>query len=134
MRDVPAEAARAEITTCSVCKEAVERHTEATCNTCGEVYHLNQRTDLPGKDCGQVWISEEHLALEFTCNTCLNPSEPGTVLDEIVDLAEAAAATGLSEEALREAAEQGRVPSRTLAGGVLIFQRSDLRAFTQAQR
>jgi hypothetical protein len=133
MRGVPAEAVRAEIITCTVCNEAVEPHTEATCNTCGKVYHLNQRTDLPGRDCGQVWISDEHLALEFTCDTCLNPSEPRTVLDEIVDLTEAAAATGLSEATLREAAERGQLSSRTLAGGILIFQRGDLQAFSQAR-
>ena len=43
---------------CSVCNEPLEAHTEAYCDACGLPYHLNQRTDLPGKDCGDVWINE----------------------------------------------------------------------------
>ena len=123
-----------EILVCSVCSDAVESHTEAMCNRCGAIFHLNQRTDLPGKDCGEVWINEEHLALEFACNTCLKPAEERAGLEEIVDLAEAAAATGLSEDALRAAAASGQLPSKSIAGGVLIFQRKDLRAFVEGRR
>jgi hypothetical protein len=117
-----------------VCREAVEQHTEAICSSCGEIYHLNQRTDLPGKDCGQVWINEEHLALEFACDTCLNPPAPETALSQILDLGEAAAETGLPEETLRSAASSGQLPSRTMSGGVLIFQRSDLVAFAEGRK
>lgn len=117
---------------CSVCSEALEPHTEATCNNCGQLYHLNHRLDLPGKDCGQVWINEDHLALEFACNTCLHP-EPGS-LQDVLDLAEAAAAAGTTEAALSAAADAGRVPHRRTAGGIYLFQRSDLAPFRQGRR
>ena len=42
------------------------------------------RTDIPGKDCGQVWINEDHLALEFACDLCLHPPQ-ASGLDEILD-------------------------------------------------
>lgn len=114
---------------CSVCGEPLEPHTEATCDNCGQLYHLNQRTDLPGKDCGQVWINEEHLALEFACDSCLNPSPaPEIDLDDILDVAEAAAAAGVPEEALLAAAERGEVRHRRTGSGTYLFQRRDLDA------
>jgi hypothetical protein len=114
---------------CTVCEEATEPHTEAVCNGCGEIYHLNQRADLPGKDCGEVWINEDHQALEFACNRCLHPEEAPANLDDILDLAEAALAVGLSEEALLLGVEQGRLRSKRFAGGALIFERRDVVEF-----
>ncbi|HMO55357.1 MAG TPA: hypothetical protein PJ994_12690, partial [Tepidiformaceae bacterium] len=73
---------------CYVCTLVVESHMEAYCNTCGNLYHLNSRADLPGDDCGQVWINEEHLSLQFACNTCLTPAPAN--IDDVVDLLEAA--------------------------------------------
>ncbi|HMO97199.1 MAG TPA: hypothetical protein PKD27_13875, partial [Tepidiformaceae bacterium] len=73
---------------CYVCTLVVESHMEAYCNTCGNLYHLNSRADLPGDDCGQVWINEEHLSLQFACNTCLTPPAPANI-DDVVDLLEA---------------------------------------------
>src|SRR5437868_314612 len=102
---------------CCVCGDAVEAHTEAVCNSCGRTYHLNQRLDLPGKDCGEVWINEEHFALEFGCNLCLHP-EPEAVegsLDEVLDSGEAAAAAGVPEHDLVAAAEAGRLRHRRTA-------------------
>ncbi len=60
---------------CVVCGEAVNEKTSSICNLCGERFHLNQRNDLPGKDCGAVWINDQYLALEFACQRCLNASE-----------------------------------------------------------
>ena len=56
---------------CSICAEPVEPHTESYCNRCGRLFHLNQREDLPGRDCGTVSLSEAHLALVFMCGECL---------------------------------------------------------------
>jgi hypothetical protein len=47
----------------------------AECNWCGARYHLNQRNDAPGKDCGRVWVDEQYLALQFACDTCLRDAE-----------------------------------------------------------
>lgn len=113
---------------CWVCGEHVEPHTEAFCGQCGRAYHLNQRTDMPGKDCGQVWINEDHLALEFACDRCLHP-EPEVVaadLAQILDIAEAALAAGLAEAVLAAAAEAGSLRHRRTAGGVYLFERRDV--------
>ncbi len=119
------------ITTCIVCAETVEPHTEAFCGQCGALYHLNQRADRPGKDCGQVWINEEHLALEFACDSCLNPSPPQANLDDILDLDEAAVAAGTSASSLAAAADRGELRHRKTSGGVYLFERRDLAAFAE---
>ena len=60
-----------EALTCVVCGEAVGAPLSAECNWCDGRYHLNQRNDIEAKDCGQVWIDEQFLALQFACNNCL---------------------------------------------------------------
>lgn len=87
---------------------------------------------MPGKDCGEVWINEEHLGLEFACNTCLHPEEANR-LDDILELAEAAEASGLSEAALESAVVAGSLRARRLGSGTLIFQRSDILAYISRQ-
>ena len=121
---------------CSVCGEELEAYLEAWCNACGLPYHLNQRSDLPGKDCGQVWINEEFLALEFACDTCLNPPRPAIegALDDVIDVGEAAASTGLSEADLVRAADGGEVRHRKTASGVYLFQRGDIVEFAQGRK
>jgi hypothetical protein len=44
----------------------------AECNWCDQRYHLNQRNDVEAPDCGQVWIDEQFLALQFACSNCFN--------------------------------------------------------------
>lgn len=63
--------------TCAVCGEDVPAPMTAECNWCGQPYHLNQRNDVEGKDCGRVWIDEQYLALQFACDTCLGKSDEG---------------------------------------------------------
>lgn len=58
--------------TCSVCGEPAPIAMTAACNWCDQRYHLNQRNDIEGKDCGAVWIDEQYMALQFACNTCLS--------------------------------------------------------------
>ncbi|MBI5289977.1 MAG: hypothetical protein HY873_13470 [Chloroflexi bacterium] len=62
---------------CAVCGEAAPAPMTAECNWCDQRYHLNQRNDVEGKDCGQVWIDEQYMALQFACNTCLK-GDPST--------------------------------------------------------
>ena len=109
---------------CLVCDEPLTKTTEAWCGQCGGSYHLNQRADLPGKDCGDVWINEETLALDFSCNRCLNPPTLG--LDDVLDLEEAADAAGTSPETLARAADAGLVAHRKTGRGVYLFVRKDL--------
>lgn len=111
---------------CVVCAEVLTSTTEAYCMQCGQPYHLSQRTDVPERDCGQVWVNEEHLSLEFACDVCLAPSEAAAGLDDVLDLEEAAAAAGLTPGALEAAATAGQVPHRKTSGGVLLFLRRDV--------
>lgn len=119
---------------CSICTEPVEPHTESYCNACGRLFHLNQREDLPGRDCGTVSLSETHLALVFMCNACLEASAPASpTLEAVLDLSEAALATGMSEPELAEAATAGQVPHRRTAGGALLFEREVVEALLRAR-
>ena len=43
----------------------------AVCGACGGRYHVVVRTDLPGKDCGDVSLNETYLALQYACFNCL---------------------------------------------------------------
>ena len=56
---------------CIVCGQQALQGAAAICNSCGETYHLVLTQDGEGKDCGDVWLNEEVLALEFACATCL---------------------------------------------------------------
>ena len=120
---------------CSICAEPVEPHTESYCNACGRLFHLNQREDLPGRDCGTVSLSEMHLALVFMCSACLEETaEPvAPTLEAVLDLSEAALATGLSEGELAEAAAAGQVSHRRTAGGSLLFDREAVEALLRTR-
>jgi len=121
-----------KLISCSVCGGEIAPHMEAFCNNCAKPYHLNQRADMPGDDCGQVWISEEHLSLEFACNVCLNPAPAS--LDDVLDMAEAALLVSLSEDAIAAAAEGGMIRHRRTSSGVYLFQRVDLLAYLEGRR
>ncbi len=56
---------------CRACGEPLGDTDFATCNNCHERYHLRLRNDSDGKDCGEVWINEQYLSLEFACFPCL---------------------------------------------------------------
>jgi hypothetical protein len=57
--------------TCHVCRDPIADDNAALCNTCGNPFHLRLRNDAEGRDCGEVWINEQYLSLEFACNECL---------------------------------------------------------------
>ena len=65
-----------ESESCVVCGEAANERNASICNACGERFHLNQRNDTDGRDCGAVWINEQYLALEFACQRCLDQEVP----------------------------------------------------------
>ena len=62
--------------TCAVCSEPVEEAASALCGVCDRRFHLNQRNDVDGKDCGEVWIDDQYLSLRFACFTCLGHATP----------------------------------------------------------
>lgn len=57
---------------CVVCGDEVTPAMSASCNWCSGRFHLNQRNDVEAKDCGEVWIDEQFLALQFACAACLS--------------------------------------------------------------
>ena len=57
--------------TCHVCGDALPDDNAAVCNSCANPFHLRLRNDAEGRDCGDVWINEQFLSLEFACFTCL---------------------------------------------------------------
>ena len=119
---------------CAICAGPVEPHTESYCDDCGRLFHLNQREDLPGKDCGTVALSETHLALVFTCDACLEPSAPASpALEAVLDLAEAALAAGMGEDELAAAATAGAIPHRRTAGGAFLFEREAVETLLRAR-
>ena len=56
---------------CAVCGEPLQEAESALCGQCDRRFHLNQRNDIDGKDCGAVWIDEQYLSLRFACFNCL---------------------------------------------------------------
>ncbi len=56
---------------CAVCAEPVQAGASALCNQCAEPYHLVLTNDADGKNCGEVWLNEEFMTLEFGCARCL---------------------------------------------------------------
>ena len=67
-------------TVCPVCEEALGPPNVATCMGCQRDFHLQMRTDVPGKDCGDAWLHEFHMHLVFGCRECVEAGafvEPG---------------------------------------------------------
>ena len=62
----------ADAQACTVCGEPGNDRTLSVCHRCDETFHLNERSDQDAKDCGQVWIDEQYLALRFGCQRCLD--------------------------------------------------------------
>ena len=56
---------------CAVCGEAVDDANSTDCGVCRRRFHLVMTEERAGKDCGEVWIDEELLALQFACARCL---------------------------------------------------------------
>ena len=59
---------------CRVCDEVLDPRASADCYRCGARFHL-VLTQGEGRDCGQVWLDEAILALQFACDGCLLPEE-----------------------------------------------------------
>jgi hypothetical protein len=70
------------MTACHICCDPTDAANSAVCNTCGERFHLRLRNDAEGKDCGEVSINEQFLALEFACFTCLGQDSSSAEVGE----------------------------------------------------
>jgi hypothetical protein len=67
---------------CIVCGEFGTESTLSTCHVCGQEFHLNERNDQEGRDCGQVWIDEQYMALRFACQRCLDGEASSSPTEE----------------------------------------------------
>lgn len=56
---------------CSVCGDPAGPEARSDCYRCGEYFHLRLTTTATGPDCGDVWIDDEVMALQFACRNCL---------------------------------------------------------------
>lgn len=56
---------------CTICADPVVEGASALCHQCGQRYHLVLTNKGDGKDCGEVWLNEDFLALEFGCARCV---------------------------------------------------------------
>ncbi len=63
---------------CTVCGEPADEDASQLCNNCDGRFHLRLRDGDDGKDCGEVWINERYMSLEFACFTCLGNGPPST--------------------------------------------------------
>lgn len=57
---------------CVVCDEPAPPDGRSDCYICGEFFCLRLTTTATGPDCGDVWIDDEVMALQFACRTCLD--------------------------------------------------------------
>ena len=68
------------VETCVVCGEAVDETNSAVCHGCNRRYHLVLRQGAQGKDCGDVWINEAFMSLQFACFNCLRGAGANSAL------------------------------------------------------
>ena len=61
----------ADISSCAVCGHPLRPDAQADCYSCGQYFHLGLTANSDVEDCGQVWLDDEVLALQFACNRCL---------------------------------------------------------------
>lgn len=62
---------------CQICDEPLGEHETADCYLCGKLFHLQMLQTADGPDCGDVWIDDEVLALQFACSNCLEAHAAG---------------------------------------------------------
>ncbi|MCY3567173.1 MAG: hypothetical protein OXH38_00990 [Chloroflexi bacterium] len=60
-----------ELPACVVCDQPAAPEARSDCYRCGEYFHLRLTTTATGPDCGDVWIDDEVMALQFACHNCL---------------------------------------------------------------
>ena len=62
---------------CHICHDPLSEDASTLCNQCHRPFHLRLRNDTDHKDCGDVWINEDYLSLEFACFECLGVASAG---------------------------------------------------------
>jgi hypothetical protein len=69
-------------TGCAVCGQAEpDARLLQNCFECGNPFHLNPRTDVAGKDCGDAWIGES-LGVEYYCQTCIDAMQAHSMMPQ----------------------------------------------------
>ena len=70
---------------CAVCGRPLRPDAQADCYSCGQYFHLGLTANSDVEDCGQVWLDDEVLALQFACNRCLEAQNDATPSDAAED-------------------------------------------------
>jgi len=70
-----------EAMVCAVCGEPADEDSSRLCNNCDGRFHLRLIEGDDARDCGEVWINERYMSLEFACNTCLGNGPTATAAE-----------------------------------------------------
>ena len=97
---------------CCVCDEPAGPDARSDCYRCGEYFHLRLTTTATGPDCGDVWIDDEVVALQFACRNCLDEQTGGNADEEAQ---EASSQSDEASERPRSQRAAGGVTARDLA-------------------
>lgn len=63
---------------CHVCSAPADDTNSAICHGCDQRFHLRLRDDSDGPECGEVWINEQFLSMEFACRICIGSTREGS--------------------------------------------------------
>lgn len=58
-------------TNCRVCGLPLAGRGVALCHSCHQPFHLAAEEASSDSDCGEVWVNDRYLTLEFACDVCL---------------------------------------------------------------
>jgi hypothetical protein len=117
--------------TCVICNKPTGDETTAHCTFCAKPFHLSMRNDITIDECGEVWINDVHLGLEFACRSCLEGAneEDG----ELVGLRGASDALHIDIPEVEQWIGQGRLLPVTMEKPYR-FRRSDIEALVNFMR
>ena len=105
---------------CHLCNEPMGEHETADCYVCGELFHLQMLETSQGRDCGDVWIDDEVLALQFACNRCIKQhagERPQSPEAKAIQALEQQLAANLQEPPATPAPPPTRGPIRRASAG-----------------
>lgn len=64
-----------EAGSCHICAQGLVAEDTASCHLCYKDFHLAMTIQSQTKDCGQIFMNNDTLALAFVCNQCLSQVE-----------------------------------------------------------
>ena len=69
--DLPSiEGPLSELGLCTVCGEPLPERHHASCDRCNRLFHLRMTETEQARDCGRVFVDDEHCTLALLCDPC----------------------------------------------------------------